>query len=139
MAMGKRISDQSGFTYMEVMATLVIMTIVVGSLMYASIISRHSVRMSMMHLQASEVARTYLENVKAASYAAVVSSTVPNVTLWDNGTAGTTDDIKGTVTTTVTDNGDSTKTVTVNVQWTIRAFNQNRTDQISLATMVSNL
>ena len=132
-------NNRAGFTYIELMATFVIAAICLGGLFSASLINRHSVRMSMMYFQAGEVARTYLENAKSANYAAVVSSVVPNVTLWDNGTAAVTDDIKGTVTTTVTDNGDSTKSVAVSVQWTFRAFNKNLPDQINFSTMISNL
>jgi hypothetical protein len=131
--------NNKGFSLAEVMVTSMISVFVITSLMYTSLTTQQSIRAGMIFFQAGEVARTKIEGIKALAYAAVVSGTTNNVLLNDNGTVVATDDIFGTVTTTVTDNGDQTKTVAVSVTWTSRALKTNVNHQIGMTTMVANL
>ena len=84
------------------------------------------------------MARTYVERIKATDYDEVDDDIINNVTISDNATASTSDDVKGTVTTDVTDNGNSTKTVLVTVTWTGKALGADTNRQVSLSTLVSD-
>lgn len=138
MRYGVKRLNQAGFTLLEVMITLLLAVALVASLLFASLGTRHSVRMAMIQSQALMLARTYVERIRATDYDDVEDDTVNNVTISNNATASTADDVKGTVTTDVTDNGNSTKTVLVTVTWTGKALGANTNRQVSLSTLVSD-
>ena len=131
--------NQAGFTLMEVMVTLLLAVTIVASLLWASLGVRHSVRMGMNYSQALMTVRSYVEQVRAMDYDNVDDDTITDVTISDNATVVATDDVTGTVTIDVTDNGNSTKTVVVTVDWAGKALNADTNRQVSMTTLVSNL
>lgn len=131
--------NHSGFTLTEVMVTLLLSVFVVASLLWASLAARHSARLGMIYSNAMMTARTYAEQIKAMDYVDVDDDVINGVAISDNATASTADDVAGTVTVDVTDNGNSTKTVVVTVGWTLRGLNANVNHQVNITTMVSDL
>ena len=134
-----RLSNDSGFALLEVMFTAGLAVILSASLLWASLGTRHSVKMGLIYTRAEALARSYMEQIKAMDYDDVADDAVVDVVIGDNATASAVDDVSGTVTTEVTDNGDQTKTVTVTVDWTSKALGANTNRQVSLASMVSDL
>lgn len=136
--MRNRLMDRRGFTLTEVMVTLLLSVFLATALLWASMANRHSTRTAVLYSKAMAVARSYAEQIKAEDYDALADWTDQDVLISDNATAASDDDLSGTVTVDVTDNGNETKTVVVTVDWTHRTLAAASGRQVSLTTLVSS-
>ena len=99
-----RLRTRNGFTLVEVMMALGITVTLFGS-MIAAYTAVKSVNMMARHkMQAIQAVRAQIENLKASQFSAIANST-SNVAYdaGKNGTFGNSDDLTGTLTTTVRD------------------------------------
>lgn len=136
---GMKKLGRDGFTLTEVMVTLLLSVFVVSALLWSSLGNRRTGHTGMIYAKAMMTARTYVEQIKALDYSDVANDFINGVTISDNATPEVTDDVTGDVTITVTDNGNSTKTVEVVVDWDLKGLGADAQHQVGLTTMVSDL
>ncbi len=111
------IANKKGFTLVEVMMAIVISVTMFGSMM-AAFLAVKSINMMARHkIQAVQVVRGQIENLKAAQFSTVANGVqTVSYDAGPNGTFGNADDMQGTLTTTVQDfmdfDGDGNKTET---------------------------
>ncbi len=120
------------------MITLLIAVLLGGALLWASLGTRHSVRVGILYSKATALARSYVERIKAMDYDDIADAADVGVLIDDNATAALTDDVNGAVTTEVTDNGNDTKTVLVTVSWTSKALGSTVNHQVDISALVSD-
>ena len=134
------LQNKKGITLIEVLVASVLIVVMSGALFSAHLAVRHSTRLARVKLEASHIARSYLEREKAKDYSNLTTQTYNNVVLSDNGTAVVNDDVLGTVQVTATTNADGTKTVAVTVSWNHRLMGQTLSAQnVSLTTLVADV
>lgn len=129
--------DQSGLTLVEVsMVSLILLFIVLGVLR-TDLAARYTMRSARVELEAANVLRSFVELEKSKSYVNIADSVTNGVIISDQGTADAADDITGTVTINVTDNGNDTKTIAAIADWNQRSVGNAVARSISLQTLVS--
>lgn len=133
----QRLKSESGLTFVEIVVTIGVFTLISLALLQADLSARYAVRNSRTMLEATNVLQTYMEQQRASAYAGLADVVFPAVTLSDSGTADIGDDIVGSVTVDVTDNGDSTKTVFATAAWTERLMGDAVNRSVSLQMLVS--
>ena len=109
--------NAKGFTLVEVMMAIAISVTLFGS-MAAAFLAVKSINMMARHkIQAVQVVRGQIENIRATQFSTIANSVQQaSLDAGPDGAYGTTDDIKGTLTTTVQDlmdfdgDGNSTET-----------------------------
>ena len=99
--------NKNGFTLVEVMMAIAISVSLFGS-MAAAFLAVKSINMMARHkIQAVQVVRGQIENMKAATFATLANCVQQSsLDAGPDGTYGNADDIQGTVTTTVQDLAD---------------------------------
>jgi type IV pilus assembly protein PilV len=122
------LSNGSGFSFIDLMLALVILTIGVLALADLQIISSKANTSSRGLTTASSLAETKLEAIKNTTYASIAAEAATTVTGGDGKTY--------TRTVTVTPNSPltNTKTVTVTVTW---QDSQNKTHTMPMATVIA--
>ena len=137
-----RMRDKRGFTLVEVMVAIGITVTLFGSMM-AAFVAVKSINMMARHkIQAVQVVRGQIENLKASTFATLANST--QTVAYDagpNGTFGNSDDINGTLTTTLQDfvdfdNDGNTAETQINVD-NIGAAGLGGNDSVALPVRVS--
>lgn len=131
------LGSERGLTLAEVCVSVFLLVTITLSLLHTNLSARHLMSTARVQLEATNVLQSYLEQLKSGSYVGMVDASYPGIVISNAGTAAAGDDLLGTVTIDVTDNGNDTKTILGTAQWTQRRLNQNVTKNISLMTLVS--
>jgi type II secretory pathway pseudopilin PulG len=157
-----RLRTKSGFTLVEVMMALGITVTLFGS-MIAAYVAVKSINMMARHkMQAMQIVRGQIENLKASQFSTLANSTSVGVAYdaGKNGTFGNGDDLTGTLTTTIRDyvdfdgdgntsetqinvdglGGNDSVAVPVRVQfaWTEWVVGQNKNMTVSADTIIGS-
>jgi hypothetical protein len=122
---------------MEMAIGAALIIVITTALLGADLAARYSMRIARQNLEATTVLATFVEQEKAQAYVNIDDSVTPDVLLSDAGTADAADDVTGTITIDVTDNGDDTKTIVGTATWNFRFLNQTMARTIELQTLVA--
>ncbi len=127
-----------GMTLVEVVLAIGLAAMLCAPLLNIYTNNHHSVRLSQNYLQASDIARSFLEIEKGKAYANMASQGIANYTISDHGTVDVADDLLGSVDLTVTDNGNSTKTLNSVVTWTMKHAGTGQVNSVNFSTLVAD-
>ena len=155
-----RIRGKRGYTMVEVMVSILITMTLFGSMIITYMAVKSINTMARHKMQAMQLVRGQIENLKSSQFANIATSTSSSAyDAGKDGTYGTSDDMQGTLTTTVQDfldfdnDGNSTETqinvdgsggndstaVPVRVQfaWTEYVIGQARNMTVSADTIIA--
>jgi len=133
------LQNERGFSFIEVLIASALVIVMSAALLSAHIMVRHSMKFARIHLEASEVTKSYLEREKAKTYSNIQTQAYNNVVLSDQGTADVTDDVLGTVQVNVTTNANSTKAVEARADWSHTFLGQSLTQNVSYTTLIADV
>jgi len=133
------VSTNDGFSLAEALVAMGLVLVMSLSLLQSHMSVHRSMHMSLLYSEAMNVAMSFMELERSRAYAAMTTQNLTNITISDAGTVTTSDDRDGNVDITVTDNGDRTKTVQVDVTFNYSAIGQNANHTVSLTTLVADL
>ena len=136
IARERALCNRRGLTLVEVAIASLILLVVTLAILRSDLTSRYLVQASRVDLEVLSILQSYLEDERSQSYVNVADAAYPAVTFSTRGTAGAADDITGSVTIDVTDNGDDTKTISATAAWDQRRLNQRVAKTMTLQTMV---
>ena len=137
IARKRALCNRQGLTLVEVAIASLILLVVTFGILRADLTSRFIVHASRVDLEVLSILQSYLEDERSQSYVNVADAAYPAVTFSSRGTADASDDITGSVTIDVTDNGDDTKTISATAAWDQHRLNQRIAKTMTLQTMVS--
>ncbi|MFT5206976.1 MAG: type II secretory pathway component PulK [Candidatus Omnitrophota bacterium] len=129
---------EKGMTMVEVVLAVGLAAMLCAPLLNSYTNNHHSMRLAQNHLQASDIARSFIEIEKGKTYANMTSQTIANFTISDHGTVDVADDLFGSVDLTVTNNGDSTKTLSSIVTWTMKHAGTGQVNSVNFSTLVAD-
>ena len=129
--------NSRGLTLVEVAIVSVVLLLIVLGLLRADLSARYAMRSARVELEAMNVLQSYLEQEKSQSYVNIQDANFAGVTFSDQGTAAAADDIVGTVTIDVTDNGDDTKTIQATAAWNQKQAGDTIARGLTLQTLVA--
>lgn len=131
--------SHQGFTLVEIMCAVALVTLITLALLGAQVAARTSARKAMLHLEATNVVQSALEQQKALPFANIQSLGAQNVVISDNGSqADLTDDVNGILQVNVVDNG-NTKVINTTVSWDHIYFGAMQNSNVTLTTIVADI
>ena len=129
--------NSKGLTLVEVAVASLILLLIVLGVFRADLSARYQMRSSRIELEVLNILQSYLEQERSQSYVNINDAAFAGVVFSDRGTADAADDITGSVTIDVTDNGDDTKTLLATAAWNQRQADQTVARNLSLQTLVA--
>src|SRR5688572_30935494 len=102
----KRLKEEKGLTLVEMIVAAGLAITITAALLSSDLISRQSMRLARLNMEAANVLASYVEQQKNTPYVNLQDVNFAAVTLSDGGTADAADDLIGAIAIDVTDNGD---------------------------------
>lgn len=132
-----KIRSECGLTLVEMIVAAGLTITITAALLSSDLISRQSMRLARIDMEAANVLASYIEQQKNTPYVNLADQNFPGITLSDSGTADAADDLLGDIAIDVTDNGDDTTTILATATWNYRHINATLNRTIQLQTMVA--
>ena len=135
----RNLFNQKGLTLLETVGSAFLILLISLALLGAQLSARHLTRKGRIHLEATNIAQSLLEQEKSRTFDKINSWQSTNVVVTNNGTPqDSADDIVGSVQVNVTNNG-TTKEINVTLSWSHIYFGVTRNSSVSLSTLVADI